>query len=102
MSDFLLVALIGGGLSVVVWIGCGISAALTARRWGARLVNWLFFGALLGPVALYLVHRVLNHSCPHCQAPVLRAVRICPGCGSQIPRLEHNPVGPFWTYRRDW
>ena len=59
-------------------------------------------GVLLGPIGFYMVLKVLHHLCPNCESPVLRGVRNCPVCSEEIPRLEHNPVGPMWTYRRDW
>ena len=102
MDDWLLVALAAGAFSAAAWVGCGLVAARVAHRRGASLRGWIAIGMLLGPVGLFLIYRVLNHTCLHCGAPVLRAVRICPLCNESIPRLEHNPVGPFWTYRRDW
>jgi len=102
MDDWMLVALAAGALSTAAWVGCGLVAARAAHRRGASLHSWIAIGMLLGPVGLFLIYRVLNHTCPHCGAPVLRAVRICPPCNESIPRLKHNPVGPFWTYRRDW
>ena len=102
MDDWMLVALAAGALSTAAWVGCGLVAARVAHRRGASLRSWIAIGMLLGPVGLFLIYRVLNHTCPHCGAPVLRAVRICPHCNESIPRLKHNPVGPFWTYRRDW
>lgn len=102
MDDWLWAALVVGVLSVAVWSGCGLVAATVAHRRGARLKSWLVLGIFLGPVGLFLVYRILNHTCPHCGAPILRAVRTCPQCKGAIPRLKHNPVGPLWTYRRDW
>jgi endogenous inhibitor of DNA gyrase (YacG/DUF329 family) len=98
ITIFVLFLLIG----IVIWLGLGIISATVACRRGGRIFQWGVFGVLLGPVGLFLVFRVLAHKCPSCNAPVLRAVRICPRCGEFIPRLKHNPVGPFWTYRRDW
>ena len=102
MTDVLTVALAVGLLSIAAWIGCGVVSAVIARRRGASAYSWVALGFLLGPVGLFLVLKVLAHACPACSAPVLRAVRQCPNCGDDIPRLEYNPVGPFWTYRRDW
>ena len=93
---------LGAFLWAVVWLGCGAAAAVLAKRRGERAWRWIVLGLLLGPVGLLLVLKVLAHQCPHCRAPVLRAVYTCPQCGLAVPRLDHNPVGPLWTYRRDW
>ena len=69
---------------------------------GGATAPWILLGALLGPVGIYLIVKVMHHQCDACKKPVLRGVRLCPECGSDIARLEHNPVGPMWTYRRDW
>ena len=75
--------------------------SISLRRGGAT-APWILLGALLGPVGIYLIVKVMHHQCDACKKPVLRGVRQCPGCGDDIARLEHNPVGPMWTYRRDW
>ncbi len=95
---FVLLLLIG----LSIWLGLGMISAAVACRLGGSIFQWVVFGVLLGPVGLLLVFRILAHKCSSCDAPVLRAVRICPRCGESILRLKHNPVGLFWTYRRDW
>lgn len=88
--------------SFVLWMGCAIATATIAHQRGASAYLWMGFGTMLGPVGLLLVLKVMVHECPHCQAPVLRAVFCCPRCKGEIPHLENNPIGPFWTYRRHW
>ena len=101
MSIVEIVAL-GGGVMTLVWLGCGAVVTVVARRRGGRTVPWVLLGFLLGPVGFYMIFKVMHHQCEHCQSPVLRGVRHCPVCGEEIARLAHNPVGPMWTYRRDW
>ena len=74
-----------------------------ARKKGGKPAQWALFGLLLGPVGIYLT-AWLDRPCPTCQRRVLRDVLVCPGCGEEIPRRdpEDNPVGPLWTYRRNW
>ena len=84
------------------WLGFGIIALKIACGRGGRVFQWAVFGILLGPVALFLVLRVMAHRCPSCNVSILRAIHICISCVEPIPRLKNNPVGPFWTYRRDW
>ena len=90
------------GLMGLGWLGCGIVTAQNAMRRGGGIVKWILLGILLGPVGLYIVFRFLDHKCPDCRSPILRGIRLCPICNAEIPRLENNPGGPMWTYRRDW
>ena len=92
------VVLIGAGLSTLACLVCGVFVAAMAQRRGGRTVPWI----LLGPIGLYMILKVMDHHFPECRVPVLRGVRNCPTCGAEITRLENNPVGPMWTYRRDW
>ena len=101
MSIVEIVAL-GGGVMALVWLGCGAVVTAVARRRGGGTVPWILLGLLLGPVGFYMILKVMHHQCEHCQRPVLRGVRRCPVCGEEIARLKNNPVGPMWTYRRDW
>ena len=101
MSIVEIVAL-GGGVMALVWLGCGAVVTVVARRRGGGTVPWILQGLLLGPVGFYMILKVMHHQCEHCQRPVLRGVRRCPVCGEEIARLKNNPVGPMWTYRRDW
>lgn len=96
------VVLFGAGLSTLAWLVCGVFVAAMAQRRGGRTVPWILLGILLGPIGLYMILKVMDHHCPECRVPVLRGVRNCPACGAEITRLENNPVGPMWTYRRDW
>ena len=101
MSLFAITVLVCG-LMGLGWLGCGIVTAQKAMRRGGGIVQWILLGILLGPVGLYIVFRFLDHKCPDCRSPILRGIRLCPICNAEIPRLENNPVGPMWTYRRDW
>lgn len=102
MERWLMVFIAVALVSFVLWMGCAIATARLAHKRGASAYLWMAFGVMLGPVGLLLVLKVMVHECPHCQAPVLRAVFRCPRCGNEVPRLEKNPIGPFWTYRRHW
>ena len=95
-------ALIAIGVATLSWLLCGVAVAVMARRRGGGAGPWILLGILLGPIGLYVILKVMHHHCGACQIPVLRGVRHCPSCGEKIPRLEHNPVGPMWSYRRDW
>jgi endogenous inhibitor of DNA gyrase (YacG/DUF329 family) len=95
-------ALWAGGIFTFAWLISGTVVAVVASRRGGGPVPWILWGLLLGPIGLYVILKLMDHECPSCQSPVLRAVRHCPACAAEIPRLENNPVGPMWTYRRGW
>ena len=88
---------------VMLWLTTSIATLIIAHRRGGSTLFWISLALLLGPVGLFLVLR-LAQSCPHCQTKVLRGIHTCPQCCRDLPRMnpDDNPVGPFWTYRRDW
>ena len=94
--------ILSGTAALIVWLSCAGWTASAAIKRGGRAVQWLLLGVLLGPVGPWIVLRVLTQGCPHCRAPVLRSVYACPNCGENVPRLEKNPAGALWTYRRNW
>lgn len=95
--------LIVGAIAVlIVWLSSAVWTAAAAIKRGGRPPQWLFLGLLLGPVGPLIVLRVLTQGCPHCHAPVLRSVHVCPDCGKDVPRLEKNSEDALWTYRRNW
>ena len=92
---------IGAGLGL--WLVLAAVAFYMGTRRGGGPGQWLAYGLFLGPVAIYLAHKLVQ-LCPHCQAPVLRTVTTCARCGGDVPRLDQdeNEMGPLWTYRRHW
>ena len=88
---------------VALWLVCAVISILMARARGAKLLQWILLGFLLGPIGIAVVLKLAT-SCTSCSAKVLRGIRTCPNCREQIPAItdENNPVGPLWTYRRNW
>lgn len=88
---------------VLCWLGSGLGAFLIAQGRGGNPAHWAAYGFFLGPFGLFLAYK-LTHSCPHCQAKILRGLRSCPACSQPIPQLsdDENPKGSFWSYRRSW
>ena len=101
--DFLTAALGSALLLAAIWLGSALAVPFIARARGGNLLHWSAYGFFLGPVGLLLLMRMV-HPCPHCRAKVLRGVKTCPSCQQSIPPLdpERNPVGSFWSYRRNW
>jgi len=100
--DLIAWLVVGAVASLVIWLGCATWTAAAAIKRGGRTLQWVFLGALLGPVGPLIVLRVLSHRCPNCDSPVLRSVHLCPACNTEVPRLATNPAGAMWTYRRNW
>ncbi len=85
------------------WLLSAVAASIIARNRGGNRVHWVLLSLLLGPFAILLTLKLVR-PCPHCQAKVLREVRTCPKCHKSIPKIQpqDNPMGPLWTYRRNW
>lgn len=101
--NWLIALLATVGLFLLLWIAGAVATVLLARRRGGALGKWLTLGVLLGPVGLWLAVRHVR-PCPACSRIVLNEVPRCPDCGATIPRRDpaDNPVGPLWSYRKDW
>ena len=97
---WILLGIAGCGL---VWLATAGATLWLAHRRGGSPGRWTVYGLLLGPVGIVLALRHVR-PCPGCGATVLNEVRVCPACGHDIPRRDpaDNPVGPLWSYRKDW
>jgi hypothetical protein len=101
--NWIIIALGSFGLLVLIWLVLAVVTLCLAHSRGGALIKWTVLGLLLGPVGLWLAS---NHvrACPQCQRTVLNEVPVCPACGFDIPRRDpsDNPLGPLWSYRKDW
>ncbi|MEF3696432.1 zinc ribbon domain-containing protein [Desulfolutivibrio sp.] len=76
---------------LVLWIGCGIAAAVVASNKGMNTAGWFVLGFFFGPIAL-IVALVLpkagagagEKKCPYCAEYVKREAIICKHCGRNI------------------
>ena len=97
------ITLIGFGVFVALWVLAAGATVWLAMSRGGAFIKWAVLGGLLGPVGLWLA---VNHvrPCPQCSRCVLNEVPVCPFCDFDIPRRDpaDNPVGPLWSYRKDW
>ena len=103
MSWIVIAALVGFGLFVAMWMAAAVAVLWLAKRRGGAMLKWGALGLLLGPAGLWLATRHVR-PCPECARTVLNEVPVCPSCGFDIPRRNpaDNPVGPLWSYRKDW
>ncbi|HJP33478.1 MAG: hypothetical protein QF689_11800 [Candidatus Latescibacteria bacterium] len=101
--SWIVLTLVCFGVLVASWMATGGAVLWLARRRGGTIVKWAAFGLLLGPFGLWLALRHVR-PCPQCTRTVLNEVPVCPTCGCRIPRRDpaDNPVGPLWSYRKDW
>jgi hypothetical protein len=69
---------------VVVWLCCGIGAAIIASNRGERNLTAFLVGLLLGPIGVLLA-LTGGKRCPHCMSKIHAAANICPKCLREIP-----------------
>ncbi len=98
-----MIGLVCLGLSVVLWMLTAVATVWLAMRHGGAFIKWAVLGTLLGPLGLWFAFRHVR-SCPQCGGTVLNEVPVCPYCTAPIPRRDpaDNPLGPLWSYRKDW
>ena len=102
---------------VVLWLLCGVVAAVIAARKGSAGVG-LVLGFFLGPFGIIIaaVMKGDRRECPQCREWIHREATICPKCRSSLepqteptvaPRSEANPArdeesGPTFGQRLGW
>jgi hypothetical protein len=67
--------------------GFGLVAALAAIRANRALPTWFAFGAILGPVALLILHAAPPGRCRSCSTPTKGWLRICLWCGEPVTAI---------------
>ena len=72
----------------VLWIFCGIGAAIVASNRGANGCLWFGFGVFLGPFGLaFAFVSGSNRECPSCRKRVHPQATKCPYCQSELVPL---------------
>jgi hypothetical protein len=72
-------------LAIVVWIFCGIGAALVAQSRGANGCLWFGLGVLLGPFGLaFAFASGTDRKCPRCRERVHPKATRCPKCQADL------------------
>jgi RNA polymerase subunit RPABC4/transcription elongation factor Spt4 len=90
-------------LAIVVWIFCGIGAALVAQSRGASGCLWFGLGVLLGPFGLaFAFASGTDRKCPQCRERIHPEATKCPKCqsvlgpsdetdGTREPKADDDP-----------
>lgn len=99
----MVIALVSFGVFTALWLTTAVWALSLAKQRGGAFLKWAVLGLLLGPAGLWLAMKHVR-PCPQCAQAVLNEVPVCPACSFDIPRRDpaDNPVGPLWSYRKDW
>lgn len=79
----------------ILWIGCGIAAAVVAGNKGRNAAGWFILGFFFGPIAL-IVALVLSKAgpanderkCPFCAEFIKSEAKVCKHCGRDIKQKE--------------
>jgi predicted amidophosphoribosyltransferase len=69
--------------AVLVWIVCGIAAAVVANGRGENGCLWFGCGVLLGPIGLLLAFTT-GFKCPHCSSKISWKANVCPKCQAEL------------------
>src|ERR1035437_7912530 len=82
------------GFAILIWIVCGIAAAVVASNRGANGCLWFGLGVALGPIGFALAFTT-GVKCPQCASTISEYAEICPRCGQAvIPRKGAADSGP--------
>src|SRR5437867_3683926 len=80
---------------LVVWILCGVGAAVVASNRGASGCLWFGLGVLLGPIGFALAFTNSLPPCPFCRKGVPGDATKCPHCQSELSDSAALASGPF-------
>lgn len=82
---------------LVIWLLCGVVAAVAASNKGRSGCGWFLLGVLLGPFGMILALVVGDRRspeqggpigpmrrCPHCAELIQPAARVCRHCDRQV------------------
>ncbi|MDH5244780.1 MAG: hypothetical protein OEX05_12675 [Chloroflexota bacterium] len=86
-----------GSIPFVIVLAAGVCAPLAgwmAMRRARNIAIWFVYGALTGPIALFLLAAAPPGRCPACDHPVDGWAELCPVCGARFETLRTRLVAP--------
>jgi hypothetical protein len=88
----------------ILWIICGIAAAVVASSKGRSGFGWFILGVALGPFALLMVGfmpklepeavRVDTRKCPYCAEFIKPEAIVCKHCGRDVEPVQAEEEKP--------
>src|SRR6266699_3456512 len=83
-------------VAILIWIVCGIAAAVIASNRGANGCLWFGFGILFGPFGLVFSFAAgSDRQCPSCRKNIHEKATRCPHCQADFrPRRADNTPSP--------
>jgi predicted amidophosphoribosyltransferase len=80
-------------LVILIWIVCGLGAAVVASNRGADGCLWFVLGVLFGPFGLLFAFTAgQTKTCPPCQSQIPAKATRCPKCQAELGQAV--PTGP--------
>lgn len=84
---------------IIIWVVCGIGAAVIASSKGRNAFGWFIGGLLLGPIGLLIVgfmgqpapNECTLRKCPYCAEQILKEAKVCKHCGRDVEPVD-TPV----------
>ena len=86
-----------GSIPFVIVLAAGVCAPLAgwmAMRRARNIAIWFAYGALTGPIALFLLAVAPPGRCPACDHPVDGWAELCPVCGVRFETLRSRLAAP--------
>lgn len=80
-------------IAILIWVVCGIGAALVASNRGGNGCLWFGLGVLLGPIGLACSFAGgSDRQCPYCKSPIHQSAVKCPKCQGAFEELWRCPA----------
>lgn len=69
---------------LMLWVFCGVIAAIIAAQKGSSGCGFAILGFLLGPIGIILAILISGQQCPYCKKRISKNAKICPFCNKEL------------------